>query len=284
MGIRPVLGASPISFVDPKTGQQYSIPLPVLEYAHGQGAPDPSSWPSYAGLSADAQAALTAWIGELVRGALIAPGEEVPPPPAFKVSAVDPGSTGDGIVLSITKVTPNLTKPGLTSVDASIATSQVYKALTPDTLIAVIGKKGGAAGSASRPGLVVVDGTVDGVPVAADADLGATAKLDVGKDGGAVGDKSFSLVPRKSGDEGKAIHVVVANIDKVAKTFDLTVTWSGAKATSQVAKLKDAFPYLITVTPPDGGFAHPPALGDVTLSGGADGDTPAPSAAIVLSA
>src|SRR3954469_14637977 len=104
MGIRPVLGASPISFVDPKTGQQYSIPLPVLEYAHGQGAPDLSSWPSYAGLSADAQAALKAWIGELVREALIAPGEEVPPPPAFKVSAVDPGTTGDGVVLSITKV------------------------------------------------------------------------------------------------------------------------------------------------------------------------------------
>ncbi len=280
MSNKPVLGASPVSFVDRVTGIQRSIPLSLLQFADASSAPNALAWPGYAGYNAAAKAQIDSWLAELAKEDRLTPGAAPPPAPAFSIAARDPGSAGDGIKLYFTKVAPNAATPEKTAVDVTVQATQTYPGLTLLTLVPILGRKTPAA-AGSRPGLVLPDADPAGMPSAFEGDVGAApASVAVPRFGGGT---AFTLLAARGGADAKLIHVKISQVDQGAGTFTLTTTWTKSATGVALADLQTQFAYLLTVTAPAAGFANPPATGQVTLTGGSDGAGAAAAGAVVLS-
>jgi hypothetical protein len=279
MANMPALGGSPISFVD-ASGNQYSIPLPWISFPPAPAAPDPSAWPGWTGAAASEQVAITAWIGSLATEGYITAGAVAVPPPAFSIAARDAGSTGNDISITFANVTPNTATPASTTAQVTVSTTQVYQGLTATSIETVLGTE---PLTGTQPGLAYVGTALATLPTAAAAapftETAGSYLFDVPGSGGGV------LLPTNdptSADSG-LINAAIA-LGPAAGTFTLTLSWT-KQATVALSALATTFGYILSIPTPPGGFAYPPAVGTVTLLGGADAttsSTPAATAAATV--
>ncbi len=263
-------GGSPISFVD-VNGTQYAIPLPWIIF--GSAGPSSAGWPGWSGTGVPTPAGLqpsqiNSWLGTIAAQGLITAGAPPPNPPAFTVVARDPGSSGNDIVMTFSAIHPNT--PNNTA-DVTVTATQIYAGLTITSIQAVLGTP---TVPGSEPGLAVVGTPLATLPSATAPTLFSSdptnpPRFAVPSSGGGI------LLPaHDAATETADAGLIAASITSVAAgpgTFTLTLTWTKSVAGIPASALGGSFGYVLTVTPPAGGFGPLPAANTrVTLLGGTD--------------
>jgi hypothetical protein len=270
----PVQADGPINFS--AGGQQFFIPLNELSYANG--AVDLSAW----GAAPAVKTAAAGWLAQLVTEGQVRAGTVPSPPPPPIVMLLKsrfPGSVGNRIQVQFT---PNAGAAG--TVDAAASATQTYTGLTPASVQSVLGT---SPGGGTAPGLVYVapGGPAPQLPrntTQAATASGGNWQVVLPVFDPASNATALTLYTVGNGNGAGNTTVTVANADKVAGTFDLTITWQHtATALTPAAFQADAnFSYLLDVEPPtSGGTVGAPGPGTVVLTGGAD---PTPATAVVL--
>jgi hypothetical protein len=305
----PSVGGAPIAFVD-SNGNQYSIPLSFVTFTSITGAPTVSTWPGWTGPAGPDQADVTAWLAYLTGQQLLAAATQPLPPAAFTMTARDAGSSGNDITISFGTVTPNTATPASTTVDVTVSTSQVYAGLTPASISTVLGAVplGG-----TQPGLAYVSTPFTSLPTAATAIsfasnlalikhpngsvrarrrtmaskrpakskallTGAPLMLDVAGSGGGVLSPTHDAASEAA--DAALLQAAISSVDSGAGTFTLMLSWTKSQTAIALSSLAATFAYLVTVTPPTGGFVYAPAANSsITLLGGTDPATIAPNSA-----
>jgi hypothetical protein len=278
-------GGSPVSFVD-ANGTQYALPLPYV--AFGSGGPEAAGWPGWnavpPGLRSAQQAGITTWLGLLATQGLMAPAAEPPNPPAFLLRARDPGSAGNGIVLTVNAVYPDGTA------DVTVTVSQSTPGLTPASIATVLGTP---AAPGTAPGLAVVGTGLASLPQVTAATRFSAATppgFPVPGSGGGILLPTHDT-PAEAADAGlitASITAVAAGTgpgegngagegngpgegDGAGGTFTLTLTWTKPVTGITVAALAARFGYVLAVGQPQSGFGAWPAPNTtVSLLGGTD--------------
>jgi hypothetical protein len=233
-------------------------------YFDDQGNIKADQWPEYVNGPSGFKASVDNWLGYLVKQSLVTPGKIPAAKPAFQIEAKDPGSTGNFITVEFKNITPDPKVPGNTTVDVTVTETDTYPLLTPDTLEKVIGK---TSGGGSRPGLVFLATPTPILPAVGGGDLKSAG---VGKPFVFDFAGAFTVQAKHDDPDAGLTNVQVTAVDTGAKTFTLTATWKKPAVAVKLSDLGTTFAYELTVTPPKGGFADPPAAGTVTLTGGAD--------------
>ncbi len=274
-------GGSPISFVD-GNGAQYAIPLPWITF--GSAGPSSATWPGWtgpAGSGANAsgpngslETNINNWLGAIAVQGLLTAGAPQPNPPAFTVAARDSGSTGNDIVMTFSAIHPNT--PNNTA-DVTVTVTQIYAALTITSIQTVLGTQ---TVRGSEPGLAVVGTPLASLPSATAPMLFSADPTNPPRFAVGVG----ILLPTHDAATEKAdAGLIAASITSVAAapgTFTLTLTWTKSVTGIPASALGASFGYVLTVTPPAGGFGPlPPANTSVTLLGGTDSSNIAATAA-----
>jgi hypothetical protein len=276
--VRPAVADAPPSFMD-DGGKHHMVPLSALSFdAHG--ALSAHDWPLYATY----KAALDPFLRRLVDAGALVPGPAPTAKPALALVAVTPGSSGVNLSLTFANVVPNKAHPPNSTTGLTVTETDTHTAIAVADLVATIGA---AAGEGSRPGLVFVSGGAPaGMPVVGVnplhiANPGDPAKVTIPKNGG--GD-AFTLQARSNDPDGALITVAIKDVDAGAQRFTMVASWTKTVNAQPVSGLAAQFAFVVTITPPDGGYKSP-AAGTVTLSGGTDAvSTPATEAsATVLS-
>ena len=263
------LGGGPISFVD-AYGKQYSIPLCFVSYASATGAPVvASSWGGWTLPNANAlQTNINGWLSMEATLGFILPAPVPPALPAFTITAVAQGSTGNDITIAFNSQNTD------GSLNVTVSTTQFYPGLNftsgdPQNIETVLGT---TAGGGSEPGLAFVSTPPAGATPLPTATTGAVGFSLVGAD--YVFDlPGTAAVLTASDDTTDAQHITatIGNIQSGPSTFDLTLSWSKTVTNVTPATLGSNFSYLISVAAPPAGFgAIPPVPSSITLVGGAD--------------
>jgi len=278
----PVQADGPINFSVPNTGEQFFIPLSELSYSADKV--DASGWFTALGTAATPQVkqAATDWVGQLVAAGQVKPGtvpSPPPPPVAMLLTSRFPGSVGNKIQVQFT---PNVGAAG--TVDVAVSATQTYPGLTPATVQAVLGT---SPGGGSAPGLAYAAPGGPAPVLPRNMTQAATASGGNWQVVLLVNDQTsnataLTLYTVGSGNGAGHTAVTVANANKAAGQFDLTVTWqfSATGLTAAAFQADPNFSYLLDVEPPTvGGAVGTPAAGTVVLTGGAD---PTPATAVVL--
>ena len=277
--ISPAIAGAPVSFVD-SSGKQWSIPLSAIQFTD-QTTADPKNWPHFndASLTEGDKQNLLDWLKYLTQQNLLRAGDPLPPPPAFTVAAIDAGTAGNGISINIANLAPNAAKPAQGKFDATVTAAQSWPGLTSATIGQVLGVKSPAK-PGDQPGLVFLKGNAGaGAPLPIDQDVDASGELAVPANGGGI---AFTLATRRAPDTKAAVHVTIKDV-KPDGSFTLAAGWTRTVTAVQISGLGAAYAFAITVAPPAGGFANPPAPGTVKLVGGTDGAAATPAGATILS-
>ena len=272
----PSVGGSPITFVD-SFGAQYSIPLSFVTFPTATGAPVVSTWPGWTGTPGSGQLNnVTSWLAYLVGQSLLSANVLPLPAAAFTIAARDAGSSGNDITIMFGTVTPNAATPASTTVDVTVATTQVYAGLTVASISNVLGT---VALGGTQPGLAFVATPLATLPtaIAATNFAGAPLQFDIPGSGGVLAPTHDAAA---EATDAALIQAAISNVDAGAGTFTLTLSWTKAQAAVPLSSLAATFGYLVTITPPAGGFVYGPAANsNVTLTGGTDPGTIAPNPA-----
>lgn len=256
------IGSGPIAFFT-SDGQQVSIPLSDIVF---DGDTPTSMSFSLAGLNE--------WLAYLFAQRRIARAPAPPPGAAMIVKAAVAGSTGNNIVVTATK------RPGeAAKIDVTVSETDIYDGLTLDShsdnyIVNVLGGTSAVDASpvlGTRPGLVRVK-SLGGEPSA-----GSTINV-TGGDPWTIGSADstwFTLQPRPGGGTGGSWALSVKNRQQVSggsSTFTLVVQWTRTVTIAKpddLGQLGASLSFVVTILQPDGGYKLP-ALGGVTLRGGAE--------------
>jgi hypothetical protein len=263
----PAVGDGPIAFFDAVTGQNILVPLPSVQFSNAAGTAV-TLLPPFA--TATYAAALNAWILYLVSAGRLSAGTGPATQLAFIATAVDKGSAGDNIKVAITYSSP-------TTFDITASESETYKGLTIANIKSILGTE---IALGSKPGLVhVLDATITmpkTLPATALTGGGATAAAKFLVPDTAGTGTAFTLEARRVGDGGNSVKAAISDVDTVAGTFTLDVSWSNSVTGIVAADLATLntklapLGFLITVSaPPGASFAMPQAASQV-LGGGVD--------------
>jgi len=252
-------GSGPFEFTD-SNGKQISIPLTAFSFdALGKLSVD-SKWTSIA--SAAPAKALQDY---MTRQGLIAPASVPSPKPAAIVRAAFPGPAGNNIKVTISITAPS-PDPTQTTFEIDVTETDKYTGLTPTTIASILGA---ANTPGSLPGLVVVDGSVTGVPAAL-PQTSLTGGTDTANANSATHITTFKLKARAPGAAGNSIAITIDNV--TATAFDLTVALTLTSSNIRIATVQSAVAndlgYEIVALPPSGGVFSVPAAGATNLSGG----------------
>lgn len=275
---RPATGPGPFEFTS-STGKQISIPLTAFNFGAAGIEINPAWKPL---LTSQPGSAL---LNYAVKEGIIAPAAVPSPFPAMIIKAVDPGSGGNNInvtvAVSSVVTSPPTNDPTLVPFSLTVSETDTYHGLTTATVESVLGS---SAVTGSSPGLVqVVHGSVvdiKGVPRAQSGSLsfGSPAEFDVQGVSGSPA-TVFVLMAKKSGDSGPTKITITPDIITSPPgsnpTFSMVVTWSqmqsGITLPTLHTMVQSAFGYEITVSKPSSGAYSVPANGVTTLSGGGPG-------------
>jgi hypothetical protein len=270
-----VQGGAPVSICD-SNGNQYVVPLSLLAFSP-TGSLVADSWLN--GLSSAHKATLSpllaAWLQNLAGQGLINPSAMSVSPPAFVAAARDLGSQGNNIKVVIANVAPNGPVPSQTAVDVTISTTQTYAGLSLSSISGVLGTKTTAG---TQPGLAQVSNVGTALPTATTAPLsfgGTPAQLAVPAASGAA----FTLVPTHPETNASLVQVAISAVDTTKNVFTMTLTWTLSANQLALASLASEFGYLVSITPPAGGFAYPPSAATYVLQGGTDAHSGIPATA-----
>ena len=252
-------GNGPFEFTD-SNGKQISIPLTAFSFdALGKLSVD-TKWTSIA-----SAAPAKALLDYMTRQGLIAPAPVPSPKPAAIVKAAFPGPVGNNIAVSVSITTPS-PDPTKTTFEIDVTEQEKYTGLTPTTLVGLLGT---AKIPGSLPGLVVVDGSVTGVPAAL-PQTGLTGGTDTANANSGSQITTFKLDARAPGTAGNSIAITIDNV--TATAFDLTVALTLTSSNLTIATVQSALAkdlgYEIVALPPSGGVFSVPAAGTTNLSGG----------------
>lgn len=272
-------GGAPVSFLD-ANGVQYSIPLALITFPSATGTPTAAAWLS--AQPAALQPLVNAWLQSLAGQGLLTASAVPAAPPAFSIAARDPGFAGNDITVTFANVVPNVATPAQTVADVTVSTTQVYNGLTLATIATVLGT---TAGGGTQPGLAYVSNVntvATALPVATTAPENFPATpTPVQLAIAAASGNAFTLIACHQEADASRLQASISNVDTTRNSFTLTLTWSKFAAAVPLASLSTQFGYVLTVTPPQGGFAYPPAAGSTTLLGGTNA-TPATVAQAVV--
>lgn len=299
-----VLGNVPLEYTDPATGKQVSIPLSALKFTNGQLKVDtPGTWPNpsnppsptppYIKLPDFVNSMLT----NLAQQGVIIPAPTPSPKPAMVVTAQDPGSAGNNIVLTFALTTPPNLDPTQVKFSMTVTETESYKKLTltsgkPNYIETVLGSD---TVTSPTPGLAYVIhaslGAAGTPALPSPATFKVTnppspkARLDV-KSTDAVPKLLFTLEAKKAGKDGEftSVFSVGANADD-ASLFDLTIQWTRQVTNltlANVATNTGPLGYEVAVAAPFSGIFSIPQANSVQLSGGTDGFSPTAASAIVF--
>lgn len=252
------LGTGPVSFVDAHQKQQ-QIPLSAITFSAGDA--DASAWSLWSKISSGDQDIVKAMLTQLVSQGLLTPGTQTAPTPSLTITAAQPGTTGNVIV--VTFAAPN---PAAGTVNVTVSANEVYPGLTLATLGNALGTSAPTAN-----GLVYLAGP----PVAAPENF--TGKISLGApfdcvvlDAAATG-TAFTLAATNTSKAPDAalIDISVTLDPTPATTFTVTASWTKTVTGATLTMLETANPFgmLVSFKGPAGGPL--PAAGTVTLQGGA---------------
>ena len=277
MAVYPVLGTSPVSYIDSHEDQK-EIPLNCL-YFTPDGL-DATLSPLYlipsgpdAGPSPD-QGMINALLQQLVaQGFLVASTQAVLQPTAKAALA---GAMGNSITIQFTN---SNSASGV--VDVQVGTTQVYSGLTPSgvgtgtTIETAMGTT-----AATATGLVIVSDPGTGVmPAAFSGAPGAVPDTGAGT--------AFTLAAANAADAADAALIAVTIVEgtgSAAGTFTVTVAWSKKVTGLSVATLVTTNPFSYLVGFAGAATGPTPGNGSVTLSGGANATTAPVAPAVAASA
>src|SRR6266852_2959591 len=183
-----------------------------------------------------------------------------------------------------TAATPQVKQAATDWVGQLVSATQTYPGLTPATVQAVLGT---SPGGGSAPGLAYAAPGGPAPVLPRNMTQAATASGGNWQVVLLVNDQTsnataLTLYTVGSGNGAGHTAVTVANANKAAGQFDLTVTWqfSATGLTAAAFQADPNFSYLLDVEPPTvGGAVGTPGAGTVVLTGGAD---PTPATAVVL--
>jgi len=257
-----------VSFLD-SNGIQYAIPLAWIVFPPAPALADPTSWPGWSGSAAAQKSNITNWVGTLGTEGLLALGAAPPNPPAFTVTAVTPGSTGNDISLTVNAVYTNNT------MDVTVTVLQTYPGLTwtgtgPNLIQTVLGI---ATVTGTQPGLAVVGNNLTALP-----DPSAPASFSLSGGSYEFAPSTFgagSLLPSNdpTNSDAGTITAAVSAVDSTAETFTLTLGWTKKGQGLTLSSIAAEFAYVVTITVPAGSTALPAAGTAIYLAGGTDADS-----------
>jgi hypothetical protein len=239
---------------------------------------------------------LGAWLAYLVGQGRLRAAAAPPAAPAMKITAKEPGSTGDNITVTVAE---NIANRALT--DVKVVEEDVYAGVTvaaaaandANYLPTLLGSATANSPRGSRPGLVrFVDNATPLDPVPSTTDpvvlsvAGGIQKLKVPS---ATTTAAFELVGRAANPAANNAPAVIweatiTDVDTTRRTFTLTVRWSRTVtvdgSSTQLAALPGLLAFAVTIAPPtQGGALALPAFGSTTLRGGAEPADPKSSTA-----
>jgi hypothetical protein len=254
-----VVGDGPIAFYTDE-GQQVLIPLSTISIDGDEVTTTMALEPA---------AALSAWLKHESKLGRIRAVPDEPPGEAMRITAVEPGTIGNHITVTI--------DGGATdTVDVTITSIDEYRGLR---LVDLEPTLGSTRVTGSRVGLVQfkTPGTADPIEGDAAPTDPQSAPPSWIASGGA--NPAFTVEARRPGTDPLRVTVHVGNIAGAgaALTFTLTATWSvkvrGVTATNMEAPdgLVNQAAFIVRIEKPASGVYKLPKAGTiVTLSGGAD--------------
>jgi len=253
----PVLAQSPLSLN--ANGKQHMIPLSAL-YFDSTGALKADRWPPYAVVNGPDKL-VDKFLKRLESEGALQPGKQPAAKPAFTATAVTAGNVL--VQIDIANVAPDAVVAANSKADFVVTETDTYTGLTLATLTGTVGA---VANGGSRPGLVFVSSAVGALPKNGVYPLaGDPGTVDIAD--GAAG-TSFTVTSRAGGADAALTSVEIKNA--ASGTFTLIATWTKTANAQAMTGLAAAFAYVLTITPPAGGFLAP-AAGKIVLTGGSDG-------------
>jgi len=156
----PVTGTAPITFLDPQTGKQYSIPLALLSFPAAGGPVSLNAPPGSPPVLATPAAAVSDFLTTLVTQGLLTPGTPLPTFAGFTITATDAGPAGNFISVTFARPTPGPSGPTdpASTVDITVSVVQVFAGIQLNDTSVTTALGTGPSG-AETPGLVFVSGT-----------------------------------------------------------------------------------------------------------------------------
>jgi hypothetical protein len=255
------LGTGPVSFVDAHQKQQ-QIPLSAITFSAGDA--DASAWSLWSTISSGDQGIVKALLTQLVSQGLLTPGTQTAPTPSLTVTAAQPGTTGNVIV--VTFAAPN---PAAGTVNVTVSANEVYPGLTLATLSSALGTS-----AATANGLVFLQGAPNKDPASFSGAISGGPAFDclvTAADGDPAGAFTLAATNTTNPTDASNIQIEVTPDPLPATTFTLTASWKKPVTGATLAVLEtpatNPFAMLVTFAGPVGGPL--PAAGTVTLQGGA---------------
>ena len=202
---------------------------------------------------------------------------------ALSVAAVDAGSTGNNIAISVSNLQPNLSPA---TFDLSLTESETYPALTLATIVSAIGDERTQSPTLAHLLRSSLSESQSAVPAEQSATFSA-AQISIAQASvfDASGEVVFTLEAKRPGADGNLTTATISNINTsvTPNTFDLTLSWSktlpGLTPGNLTASAQAGLGYEINVAG-HGSRARLPLEGVTMLAGGVDasGNTPATAA------
>lgn len=257
MATYQAISSGPISFVDAHQSQQ-EIPLSAITF--GPNGVDASAWPSYTAN----KAVVDGLLKQMVAQGLISPGTKSAAVPSLKITASEPGQTGNAT--TVTFANPSSSAG---TVDVTVTANETYPGLTLGTIGNVLGTS-----AAQANGLVFLESNNNKSPKSSSGNISGGPNFDyiVPEPGGdAAG--AFTLKAAAAGlsdADAQLIKIVVTPDPLPATTFTLKASWTKTATGVTLATLESAtnpFAILVSFTGAAGGPL--PAAGTVSLLGGA---------------
>ncbi|HEX3153134.1 MAG TPA: hypothetical protein VHV32_00855 [Candidatus Angelobacter sp.] len=258
MATYQAIGSGPISFVDAHQSQQ-EIPLSAITF--GPNGVDASAWPLYTAN----KAVVDGLLKQMVVQGFISPGTKSAAAPSLKITASEPGQTGNAT--TVTFVNPSASAG---TVDVTVTANEIYPGLALSTIGNALGTS-----AAQANGLVFLESNNNKVPKSSSGNISGGPNFDyiVPEPGGdAAG--AFTLKAAAAGlsDADAQLIKIVVTLDPLpATTFTLQVSWTKTVTGVTLATLENnatnPFAILVSFTGAAGGPL--PAAGTVSLLGGA---------------
>jgi hypothetical protein len=163
--------------------------------------------------------------------------------------------------------------------DVTVTVAQVYPGLSYTSIATVLGS---TAANGTQPGLAYVSTPMTGMPpsagVFAFTAAAAGDPFECALAPGGVLSPSNSPTDTDAGLITAAISAI--DLTVIPNSFTLTLAWTKSATNVALSALGAEFGYVLTVSPPAGGFGPVPAAGSsIALIGGTDPSaTPATSA------
>jgi hypothetical protein len=226
------------------------------------------------------QKLIDALLQQLSAQRLLVPGTQTTPTPALTITAMQPGSTGNVIQVTISNVSTNAK-----TMTVAVSASEVYPGLTTATIGDALGTS-----AATANGLIYLQSNNNQPPAAFTGNISAAPDLNCAIPEAADSTKTaFVIAATDSADAADAVNIgiSVAPDPTPATTFALTASWKKSQDNVALPMLTTAatnpFGLLVMFAGPADGPL--PAPGTVTLQGGANASSSpaAPASVNVLS-